>query len=151
MILSPRLMRSKDIGRLFLEFPIFSILFLTPGPIIANLAHGHSGLPGLGARLSVNILYFVQLVFPAFSHVSVQRQMVPGWPSLCSNVVYQIATCIFGVAALLYGIARARRHALVSSSLLGGTGIEAMILILPGLGPSHRSVGDEAREGAIRL
>lgn len=77
--------------------------------------------------------------------------MEPGWLRLCAVLAYWIATCMFGVAALLYGIAGAMRHPWVSSRLLGGTGIEPMVLILPGTEPTHQSVGNEAREGTIRL
>jgi hypothetical protein len=131
------------------EACMISILLVAQWSLIISLRR--PGLPGLGTRLGVNILYFVQLLFPAFSDVHAQRTVVPMWLVFWSYSAYIIAMLMFGVAALLYGIAKARRHPLVSSSLFGGTGIEAMVLVLPGLGPSHQSVGDEAREGVIRL
>jgi hypothetical protein len=109
-----------------------------------------AGLPGVAPRLGVNLLYFVQLIFSVL-YSDCYQPLEKYWLSLSGVSAYWVATCIFGVAALLYGIAGARRHPLVSSKLLGGTGIEPMVLTLQGLGPSHQSVGDEAREGAIRL
>jgi hypothetical protein len=104
----------------------------------------------VATRLGVNLLYFVQLIFSAL-YSGYYQPSTNDWLSLFVVSAYWVATCMFGVAALLYGIAGARRHPLVFSKLLGGTGIEPMVLTLHGLGPSHQSVGDEAREGAIRL
>jgi hypothetical protein len=140
---------SHDVGMIMFESCMIPILFMAPLSLIVSLRR--PGLPGSGTRLGVNFFCFVQLLFPAFSYIYVDGLVVPLWLFLWSKSVYQIATWMFGVAALLYGIANARRHPLVSSSLFGGTGIEAMVLALPGLGPSHQSVGDEARDGAIRL
>jgi hypothetical protein len=125
------------------SFPMFSVqgLYLP-------------GLSGVRSRLAINILCFVQLVAaaldPRFVYSPIGLRSL-GWLGLFSVWAYCISTCMFGVAVLLYGIANARRQSWVSSRLLGGTGIEPMVLVLPEWGPSHESVGDEAREGAIRL
>jgi hypothetical protein len=132
---------------------IFEAIFITiflETALFLVFSFARAGLPGVATRLGVNLLCFVQLIFPALYYG--YYQLTPGyWLSLLVVSTYWVATCMFGVAALLYGIAGARRHPLVSSKLLGGTGIEPMVLTLHGLGPSHQSVGDEAREGAIRL
>ncbi|KAH3954318.1 hypothetical protein HBI56_046640 [Parastagonospora nodorum] len=115
------------------------------------------GLPNLGTKLGVNVMYFVSLPFPVFSsafdHTFDSHYLKVGSGRLftCMILTFMIADFMFGIAALLYGIAKAKRHPLVSSSLLGGTGVEAMVLTLPRSGIPHQSVGDEAGEGAIRL
>jgi hypothetical protein len=58
---------------------------------------------------------------------------------------------MFAIAALLYGVVWIRRHTWVSSRTLGGTGVEPMILMMPGRRLPYQSVGNEAREGAIYL
>lgn len=143
---------------------ILHIILLVPlniAPLYVISRLKRPGLPGLGAKFGLNMLYFVWFVFPAFSSSSVRSclQFVDemcsigsiGWFWSSAIFVYVFASCVFGFAALLYGIARRRQHPWVSSTVLGGTGIEAMVLTLPGPGPSHQSVGDEARTGAIRL
>jgi len=115
------------------------------------------GLPDLGTKLGVNLLYFAALLHPANSSGLIYWlsapyiTMGPAVPLICMRLSFVVAGFMFGIAAVLYGIAIARRHPLVSSSLLGGTGVEAMVLTLPSSGPSHQSVGDEAGDGAIRL
>ncbi|KAH6211332.1 hypothetical protein HBI53_110530 [Parastagonospora nodorum] len=115
------------------------------------------GLPNLGTKLGVNVMYFVSLLFPGFSSAfddtfdSHYLKVGSGRLFTCIFLTFMIADFMFGIAALLYGIAKAKRHPLVSSSLLGGTGVEAMVLTLPRSGIPHQSVGDEAGEGAIRL
>jgi hypothetical protein len=118
--------------------------------LLLVIRFSQAGLPGVAPRLGVNLLYFVQLIFTAL-YSDRYQPLEKDWLYLLVASAYWVAACMFGVAALLYGIAGARRHPLVSSKLLGGTGIEPMVLTLHGLGPSHQSVGDEAREGAIRL
>jgi hypothetical protein len=128
---------------------IFIAVFLETALLLV-ISFARAGLPGVATRLGVNLLYFVQLIFPAL-YSGYYQPSAKHWLTLFVVSAYWVATCMFSVAALLYGIAGARRHPLVSSKLLGGTGIEPMVLTLHGLGPSHQSVGDEAREGAIRL
>lgn len=114
-------------------------------------------LPSLGTKLGVNLLYFAFLFYPAFSSAFAYAirdhciNVVRGWLVSWASFTCFIVMGMFGIAALLYGSAMARRHPMVSSSLLGGTGVEAMVLTLPRWGQSHESVGDEAGEGAIRL
>jgi hypothetical protein len=106
----------------------------------------------LGTRIRVNILYCGQLVFYIyFVRIAWFRAAEHDWLTWCEIWVHCIAAGMFGVAALLCSIAGTTRHAWVTSRLLGGTGIEPMVLMLPGRGPLYQSVGDEAREGAIRL
>jgi len=107
---------------------------------------------GLGIRVGINILYCGQLVFRiCVGRVAWFREAEHNWVIWCEIWVNFIAAGMFGVAALLCSIAGTTRHAWVTSRLLGGTGIEPMVLMLPGRGPLYQSVGDEAREGAIRL
>jgi hypothetical protein len=136
---------------------MFEVWFLCPVasfPIHVGPRLYRPSLPGVRSRPAINILCFVQLVAAAsdpglvYSPIGLRSL---GWLGLFSVWAYCISTCMFGVAVLLYGIAKARRQSWVSSRLLGGTGIEPMVLVLPEWGPSHESVGDEAREGAIRL
>jgi hypothetical protein len=106
----------------------------------------------LGTRVGVNILYCGQLVFSIYmDHFVLHRASKHGWLIWCELLLHCIAAGLFGVAALLCGTAWTMRHTWISSRLLGGTGIEPMVLMLPGRGPLYQSVGDEAREGAIRL
>jgi hypothetical protein len=136
---------------------MFEVWFLCPVasiPIhVVQRLYG-PGLPGVRSRLAINILCFVQLVAaasdPGFGYSPIGLRSL-GWLGLFSVWAYCISTCMFSVAVLLYGIAKAKRQPWVSSRLLGGTGIEPMVLVLPEWGPSHESVGDEAREGVIRL
>lgn len=66
-------------------------------------------------------------------------------------VYYLIIAGLFGIAAVLYGLAWVKRHQWVSSVTLGGTAIEPMVLTVAVTGPRYRTVGDDARGGAIRL
>jgi hypothetical protein len=140
---------SLSIKGIVLEIFLVFFFLQTASVLVSSLAR--SCLPGVATRLGVNLLCFVELISPALYSGYSQFPEKLDWLFLFVFSVCWVATCMFGVAALLYGIAGARRHPLVSSKLLGGTGIEPMVLTLQGLGPSHQSVGDEAREGAIRL
>ncbi|KAF2833463.1 hypothetical protein CC86DRAFT_9907 [Ophiobolus disseminans] len=97
--------------------------------------------PGLRTRFGVNLVLCSQITVYACGFGFPRVRIVP----------YAISAGMFGIAALLYGIAWMLRHPWVSSRLLGGTGIVPMVLMLPGRGPLYRSVGNEAREGPIHL
>jgi hypothetical protein len=104
------------------------------------------------SRVGVSILYCGQLVFSLYINRFVLFQAAKDdWITRCELWVHCIAASLFGVAALLCSIAWTMRHTWVSSILFGGTGIEPMVLMLPGRGPLYQSIGDEAREGAIQL
>ena len=135
-----------------LEQPIelFITFYLFAGTLILLAAIIKDPL-WLGTRVGVNTLYCGQLVFYIYIDSFVLIRANHGWFIPCELWVHCIAAGLFGVAALLCGIAWIMRHMWVSSRLLGGTGIEPMVLMLPGRGPLYQSVGDEAREGAIRL
>ncbi|KAF2124674.1 hypothetical protein P153DRAFT_124431 [Dothidotthia symphoricarpi CBS 119687] len=107
--------------------------------------------PGLQTRVGVNALYCGHLVFSIYLQRYAWDAEGSHWFIWCQYLIKYIATGMFGSAALLYGMAWIRRHTWVSSRLLGGTGIEPMVLMMPGRGPLYQSVGDETRVGAIRL
>jgi hypothetical protein len=105
----------------------------------------------LAVRAVINLLYFIQLSLPAVSYSFYRFRVEGGLVNEFMSLLFWFSACLFGVAALLYIAASIKRHFYVSSTLLGGNGIKPMILWLPGTGPSHQSVGNEAQEGAIRL
>jgi hypothetical protein len=65
--------------------------------------------------------------------------------------IYLVAAIMFAGAAFLYIVAWLKRHQWVYSVTLGGTAIEPMVLTVAARGRIYQSVGNEAREGAIRL
>ncbi|CAI9626407.1 unnamed protein product [Alternaria burnsii] len=105
----------------------------------------------LAGRILINLVYFVQLSLPTVSYSFYRFRVEGGWINGFMSLLFWFSACLFGVAALLYIAASIKRHLYVSSTLLGGNGIEPMTLWLPGTGPSHQSIGNEAQEGAIRL
>jgi hypothetical protein len=136
---------------------MFEVWFLCPVasfPIHVVPRLYRPGLPGVRSRLAINTVCFVQSVAaasdPGFDYSQIGLRSL-GLLGLFPIWAYFISTCMFGVAVLLYGTAGVKRQPWVSSRLLGGTGIEPMVLVLPEWGPLHESVGDEAREGVIRL
>jgi xanthosine utilization system XapX-like protein len=148
--------RSKDpaamISRLVFEIVFKTLIISIIFGVTFKLVGVTLGAPaGLGTRVGINGLYCGQLVLSIYADVVGRSWMKRNWLMYYGLWIHCIATGMFGVAALLYGIAWKRRHAWVSSRSLGGTGIEPMVLMLPGRGPLYQSVGDETREGAIRL
>jgi hypothetical protein len=119
------------------------------------LVLGHIGArefpPGLVLRASVNVLYLGNLIVSILTYRIGWEWEVLGWYTRCIFLIDCVNGSMFGMAALLYNIAWTRRHTWVPSRTLGGTGIEPMLLMIPGRGPLHQSIGDEAGEGVIRL
>ncbi|KAF2026740.1 hypothetical protein EK21DRAFT_92097 [Setomelanomma holmii] len=108
--------------------------------------------PGLKQRVGINVLYCAQLVsINAYAAASAAAPREQALFIMSVEPFYYVAAVVFGVAALLYGAAWKKGHTWVSSILLGGTGVEPIVLFLPGRGPLYQSVGDDTREGAIRL
>ena len=105
----------------------------------------------LEGRVLINLLYCIQLSLPAVSYSFYRFRVEGGLVNGFMSLLFWFSACLFGVATLLYIAASRRRHFYVSSTLLGGNGIGPMVLWLPGTGPSHQSVGNEAQEGTIRL
>jgi hypothetical protein len=141
-----RNMKNLSFGHILLDFMKVVLLGITTFGASSNiwLAYMTSAPIGLGARVAVNILYCAHIVV-AWEH--------PVGPAAVQAVslFYFFVAGLFGTAALIYGIAWIKRHQWVSSVTLGGTGIEPLLLMVPARGPRYQSVGDEAREGAIRL
>jgi hypothetical protein len=137
----------------------FVVFFFCLPTLIASLATLGILLEGSGfilpnilaGRVLINLVYCMQLSFPTVSYSFYRFRVEGGWVNGFMSLLFWFSACLFGVAALLYIAASIKRHYYVSSTLLGGNGIEPMILWLPGTGPSHQSVGNEAQEGAIRL
>ena len=105
----------------------------------------------LAGRILINLVYCMQLSLPAVSYSFYRFRVEGGLVNGFMSLLFWFSACLFGVATLLYIAASRRRHFYVSSTLLGGNGIQPMVLWLPGTGPSHQSVGNEAQEGTIRL
>jgi hypothetical protein len=70
---------------------------------------------------------------------------------LFGSAFFLWAPRIFFCTVMLYTIAWLKGHPWVSSKTLGGTGIGAMALMLPGQGPMYQSIGNETVEGTIQL
>lgn len=128
---------------------ILNAISRPPGPSAIDSPSSTSGAVGL--RVFINLLYCMQLGFPVITSSFYRFHVEGGWVSGLMSLLFWFAACLFGVAALLYIAASAKRHSWVSSTLLGGAGIEPMILWLPESGRSYESVGNEAQEGAIQL
>ncbi|KAI8939246.1 hypothetical protein NX059_005072 [Plenodomus lindquistii] len=115
-------------------------------------------VPGLKERQAVTFMYLALLGCSAYSlddNIPLwawwnQRDLFPLYHQTLV-LIYLLAMVLFGLAAILYSIARFKRHVWVSSITLGGTGIEPMRLLVPGTGPLYQSIGGEAEGGAIRL
>jgi hypothetical protein len=140
-------------GRRFWELVSYLLLFMATSSVLPQI-WAYVSPPGPASRAVVNALYFGDLIMPFL----VYRITLPwnaweklDWSTKCAYLVGYVNASMFGIAALLYGIAWVRRHAWVPSRSLGGSGIEPMVLIIPGRGPLYQSIGDEAGEGVIRL
>jgi hypothetical protein len=142
--------RSGSYNILIRDYVPLVVLFMTTILIL-----GHIGArefpPNLLLRASVNVLYTGNLIVSVLQYRVGREWEVLGWYTRYTFVVDCINGSMFGIAALLYDIAWIRRHTWVSSRALGGTGIEPMVLMMPGRGPLYQSIGDEAGEGVIRL
>ncbi|KAF2844337.1 hypothetical protein T440DRAFT_473472 [Plenodomus tracheiphilus IPT5] len=105
----------------------------------------------VGVRFCINLVYCIQLGIPVLSSSFYRFRIEGGLVNGFMSLLFWFTACLFGVAALLYIAAMIKRHSWVSSTLLGGTGIEPMVLWLPVTGPSHQSIGNEVQEGAVQL
>jgi hypothetical protein len=139
---------SSVIGKFFFFNYCFTVVAFFLLSLLAFLVFKNGlAYTGTVSRFFVNLLCWLQLVVSPFFARFVPFRVEPSWLGACAG---RPTTWMFGVAALLYAIAVAKRHQWVSSRLLGGTAIEPMQLTLAG-GLSHQSIGDEAKEGAIQL
>jgi hypothetical protein len=102
-------------------------------------------------RASVDVLYLGDLIVSILLYRIARNWDGLSWFSGCTFLVDCVNASMFGMAALLYGIAWTRRHTWVPCRSLGGTGIEPMLLMMPGRGSLYQSIGHEAGEGVIRV
>jgi hypothetical protein len=135
-------------------FVVLSMLLLLAQIMVYASIWNHRFPPGPASRAGVNVLYLgylmvsmVPIAFYIFSWTWAELN----WFTRCVFLVRCVNASVFGIAALLYGIAWTRQHTWVSSRSLGGTGIEPMVLMMPGRGPLYQSIGNEVGEGVIRL
>jgi hypothetical protein len=134
-------------GRGSEELP--KLLFLTISfllsPFVATHIH-RQPIPGTGVRIGMYIIYTViTATWTGNTGGNPFKKLVFG------SAFFLWAPRIFFCTAMLYTIAWLKGHPWVSSKTLGGTGIGAMALMLPGQGPLYQSIGNEAVEGTIRL
>ncbi|XPS76075.1 hypothetical protein M3J09_008135 [Ascochyta lentis] len=131
---------------LFREFVKMVLLMMTTFVASSSifLAHVTRSPSDFKVRIAVNVLCCV--------HLAVGWSQVPGY-NLAQYVqrFYLVQAGMFAIAASLCAAAWVKQHQWVYSVTLGGTAIEPMILTIPVGGPRNQSIGDEAREGAIRL
>lgn len=123
-----------------------------------------SCLHGRGTRAAVNGLYLGQIVSHIYTdslwpiidggkgRCHYQHGGAPAfcWELQCIMWIYWVAASLFGVAAVICLSSWALRHGWVPSRALGGSGVESIVLMLPGRGPLYPTVGEPIR-GAIRL
>jgi hypothetical protein len=132
------------------DYAPLTVLFMASTIVFSHIG-AQEFPPGLISRAGVNVLYLGSLVVSILQYRIGWEWEVLGWYTRSIFLVDCVNGSMFGIVGLLYVIAWTRRHTWVASRSLGGTGIEPMVLMMPGRGPLYQSIGDEAGEGAIRL
>lgn len=131
---------------------VFAVLVLGTTVAMAWTIWTLNTIPELGIRVKVYVFYLVHLFIEAW--YSIPGINTGRYPKMVMRMTlwrnYSLAT-LFAVAAFLYAIAWAKCQPWMSSAALGGTGVEPMTLTISLNGPRYQSLGDEPRNGAIRL